>query len=45
MRLSRNSRTTESPAEPNTNVLALLLSSLAIAAVSVVAIWTIYFQA
>ncbi|MBR0989826.1 hypothetical protein JQ580_03755 [Bradyrhizobium japonicum] len=44
MNFNRNRSTSEGSAEPDTNVLALLLGSLAVAAVTVVAIWTIYFQ-
>lgn len=44
MDFNRNRRIAEGPVEPGSSVLALLLGSLAAAAVTVVTVWTVFFH-
>lgn len=41
---NRNRRLAEGPVEPGPNVLALLLGGLAVAAVTVVTVWKVFFH-
>jgi hypothetical protein len=44
MYFDQDRRIVEGPVEPGPRVLALLLISLAVAAVTVVTIWTVFFH-